>query len=159
MTKRPISQELMTYFRDSGTCLAAALIAAIGGIPAGVASAVRRNSIVDHLVRVVSLFGVSMPIFWLSILALYVFYYKLGWVPSSQRIALTMSPPPPVTRLYLIDTLLAGDFKGFVSVVQHLFCLPSCWDSRSWACSRASPARACWRCWARTISARRVPRG
>ncbi|MCZ7568829.1 MAG: ABC transporter permease [Ardenticatenaceae bacterium] len=122
VTKRPISQELMTYFPATAElALAAALIAAIGGIPAGVASAVRRNSIVDHLVRVVSLFGVSMPIFWLSILALYVFYYKLGWVPSSQRIALTMSPPPPVTRLYLIDTLLAGDFKGFVSVVQHLF--------------------------------------
>ena len=121
VTQRPIATELLNYFPATvELALAAAVIALILGLPAGIASAVGRNSIIDHAVRIVSLFGVSMPIFWLAIIALYVFYYRLGWVPSSQRIGLTMSPPPPVTGLYLVDTLLAGDLRGFLSVLHHL---------------------------------------
>lgn len=121
VTGRPILEELLNFFPATVELgLVAAIVAILVGVPAGVVSAVRRNSIVDQVVRVVSLLGVSMPIFWLAIIALYVFYFRLGWLPSSQRIDLVMSAPPRVTGLYLIDTVLVGDLKGFASTLHHL---------------------------------------
>jgi peptide/nickel transport system permease protein len=121
VTKRPIADSLLDFFPATlELSFAAIVVAILVGIPAGIASAVKRNGPVDQIVRVVSLFGVSMPIFWLAILALVVFYLNLGWVPSSQRISITQLTPPAVTRLYLIDYLLAGNVAGFVDTVQHL---------------------------------------
>src|SRR5438105_10517251 len=75
VTKRPIVDSLLDFFPATlELSLAAILVAMLVGIPAGIASAVKRNGPVDQLVRVISLFGVSMPIFWLAILALVVFY-------------------------------------------------------------------------------------
>lgn len=120
-TDRDIAGELAVFFPATvELAVVAAFMALFMGIPAGILSAVYRNSILDQIVRVLSLFGVSMPIFWLAILGLYVFYFKLGILPSSQRIALTMNIPPFVTGFFLIDTLLARDFTGFLSVLHHL---------------------------------------
>ena len=63
--------------------LAAALVAWLIGIPAGIISAVKKNSLVDRLFMGVSLLGVSMPVFWAALLFQYVFAYKLGWFPVS----------------------------------------------------------------------------
>lgn len=63
--------------------LAAAVVAWLIGIPAGIISAVRKNSLVDRMFMGVSLLGVSMPIFWAALLFQYVFAYKLGWFPVS----------------------------------------------------------------------------
>lgn len=124
-TKRDILGELAIFFPATiELSITAAIMALLMGIPAGIASAIRRNSLVDQIVRVLSLFGVSMPIFWLAILGLYLFYFTLGILPSSQRMTLTMDLPPFVTGFFLIDTLLIGDFQGFLSVVHHLI-LPS----------------------------------
>jgi peptide/nickel transport system permease protein len=121
VTKRPIIDSLFDFFPATLELSVVAIIFAILlGIPAGIASAVNRNGLVDQFVRVVSLFGISMPIFWLAILALIVFYLNLGWVPSSQRISITQAVPPTVTHLYLIDYLLAGNLAGFGDTIQHL---------------------------------------
>lgn len=121
VTKRPIIDALLDFFPATmELALVAILIATVVGIPAGIVSAVRRNGLADQIVRVVSLFGVSMPIFWLAILALLVFYLGLGWVPSSQRISTNLAPPPTVTRLYLADYLLAGNVSGFLDSADHL---------------------------------------
>lgn len=121
VTKRPIAGELLNYFPATvELALAATLVAVAFGVPMGILAAVRRDSALDQGIRVVSLFGVSMPIFWLAILALTVLYGQLGLVPSSQRIPITLSPPPAVTRLYTVDYLLAGDVRGFLRALHHL---------------------------------------
>jgi peptide/nickel transport system permease protein len=100
------------------------LLAAIFGITFGVYAAMRRNKIADHLLRVVSLAGISMPTFWIALVALYLGFYKLGWFPGSDRLDPGQLPPPHHTGLYALDALLSGKWSLFVQVLHHL-ALPS----------------------------------
>jgi peptide/nickel transport system permease protein len=95
-------------------------IAAFFGIPFGVLAAMRRNRPTDHALRVVSLGGISMPTFWIALVALYVGFYKLGWFPGADRLDPGVNPPPSKTGLYTIDSLLAGDWSLFVQSLHHL---------------------------------------
>jgi peptide/nickel transport system permease protein len=97
------------------------LIAAGLGIPMGVAAALRPNSWVDHLCRVVATAGVSLPTFFTGLLLVYVFYYLLGWAPAPLgRLDAFSSPPPHVTGFYLIDSALAGDGETFLAAAAQL---------------------------------------
>ena len=121
VTKTPIFQELKSYFPATiELSVVAFIFACIMGLPLGVISALRRNSWVDHTIRAVSLFGVSMPIFWFAIILLIIFYYYLGIVPSSQRIDLDMEIPRHITGLYLIDTIIDGNWAAFFNSLHHL---------------------------------------
>jgi peptide/nickel transport system permease protein len=86
----------------------------------GLLSALRRNTWIDHTARVISLFGVSTPVFWLALVALYIFYARLGWVAGPGRLDAGMAPPPHVTGLYTVDSLLAGDWRTFSNAASHL---------------------------------------
>ena len=98
-----------------------ALIFALGiGIPLGIVSALHRNKLPDHIARTLSLGGVAMPSFWLGLILLIVFFYHLRIFPSSGRLGFIQSPPPHVTGLYTIDSLLSGRLDLFWSSVQHL---------------------------------------
>ncbi len=101
------------------------LIAYLLGITLGVISAVRRNKLTDQVLRVVSLGGISMPTFWLALVALYVFFFKLGWVPGSGRLDPGTLAPPHVTGLYTVDAFLSGQFDVLGNALQHLI-LPAC---------------------------------
>jgi peptide/nickel transport system permease protein len=72
----------------------------------------------------VSLLGASMPPFWSGLMVLSLFYARLGLLPGPGRIDSRILAPPTVTGLYLVDTLLAQDWAGFASALQHLI-LPS----------------------------------
>ena len=121
VTRREIRTEIGSFLPATAELsVVAFLMAVLMAIPAGIVAAVRRNALPDHIVRVVSLFGTSMPIFWFAIILLLVFFFYLGWVPSSQRIGMTLDVPQTVTGFYTIDTLIAGDFEGFVSALHHL---------------------------------------
>jgi peptide/nickel transport system permease protein len=96
------------------------LFAAIVGIAFGTIAALRRNRPTDHLLRVASLAGISMPTFWIALVALYVGFFKLGWFPGAERLDPGVSPPPSVTGLYTIDALVAGKFSLFVQALHHL---------------------------------------
>jgi len=121
VTRREIRTELGSFLPATAELsIVAFLMAVVMAIPAGIIAAVKRNALPDHIVRVVSLFGTSMPIFWFAIILLLVFFFYLGWVPSSQRIGVTLDVPQTVTGFYTIDTLVAGDFRGFVSALHHL---------------------------------------
>ncbi|WP_291296702.1 ABC transporter permease [Elioraea sp.] len=97
------------------------LIAAGFGVPMGVAAALRPNSWVDHLCRVIATAGVSLPTFFTGLLLVYVFYYQLGWAPAPLgRLDAFSSPPPQVTGFYLIDSLLAGDIETFTGAAAQL---------------------------------------
>ena len=71
----------------------------------GTVAALRRNRPTDHLLRVASLAGISMPTFWIALVALYVGFFQLGWFPGAERLDPGVSPPPSVTGLYTIDAL------------------------------------------------------
>ena len=121
VTRREIRTELGAFLPATAELSIVAFIMAIAmAIPAGILAAVKRNGPADHIVRVVSLFGASVPIFWFAIILLLVLFYYLGWVPSSQRIGITLDIPQTVTGFYTIDTLIAGDFRGFLSSLHHL---------------------------------------
>ena len=99
----------------------AILIGVCTGIPAGVAAAVYRGRLVDHIVRVVGLIGYSAPNFWLGLMGLVVLYAGLGWVSGPGRIdTFYMWDIETVTGLYLIDTALAGQWEIWRNVFSHI---------------------------------------
>jgi peptide/nickel transport system permease protein len=89
-------------------------------IPLGVLSAVYKDRIFDHISRVFSIAGVSMPIFWLGLLLLLLFYVKLGWLPGAGRIDVGIAPPPHITGLYTMDALLTHNWEALRSSLTHL---------------------------------------
>ena len=99
---------------------AAIVVSLVVGVAFGVVAALRRDRFTDQLLRVVSLLGVSVPTFWLALLAFYVFFYRLGIAPGSGRIAPDLTAPPHVTGLYTVDAALAGQWPVLWSAVGHL---------------------------------------
>jgi ABC-type dipeptide/oligopeptide/nickel transport system permease component len=91
----------------------------------GFLAATRRGGRLDRLIQVATTSSTAIPVFWLAILLQFVFFYKLGWLPLEGRTSITATPPPLVTGLYSVDSLLAGRFDLFVDVIQHLV-LPVC---------------------------------
>jgi ABC-type dipeptide/oligopeptide/nickel transport system permease component len=90
-------------------------------IPLGVLAATRPGSWVDHLCRVLATTGVSLPTFFTGLLLAYVFYFLLGIAPSPLgRLDVALSPPPSVTGLYLVDSLIARDLETFWSSLKQL---------------------------------------
>ena len=121
-TSQPILQDLAHVF--PATLELATWGIVIGtfiGIPLGVLAAVRKDTIVDHLIRFIGLVGYSMPIFWLGIMALLIFYAKLDWLPGPGRLDFGYEDMiEPVTGIMTIDTLIAGDTDLFWNAVAHL---------------------------------------
>ncbi len=108
--------------------VAAVLLSTAIGVPAGIVAAVHRDRAPDIAVRVVSITGISFPVFWLGILLQLVFFYYAGQLglptlPSRGRVddldALT-NPLAPVTGFYLIDSLIRGNLAFFASALAHL---------------------------------------
>ncbi|ARS71269.1 peptide ABC transporter permease [Sinorhizobium meliloti RU11/001] len=97
------------------------LIGAFIGVPLGVLAAVKRGSIADQVVRVIGLVGYSVPIFWLALLALLVFYARLQWVAYPGRIDIGYEYSfTPVTGFYLLDSAWQGQWDVFRDVFRHI---------------------------------------
>jgi peptide/nickel transport system permease protein len=124
-TKRPVLQDLWTYWPATFELTTVAMvIAVIIGVPLGVVSAVRKDSFVDHFSRVFALSGVSIPIFWMGMLLQLVFFSSLRVLPLSGRIdadVMYSYPVTAVTGVYLFDTLITGNIVAFVSCLKHIF--------------------------------------
>jgi peptide/nickel transport system permease protein len=90
------------------------------GIPLGVLAAARRDRAADQVARVISLIGVSMPIFWLGLVAIVIFYAWLGWAPPPGRLSARLDPPPFVTGFVLVDAVLAGRKDAAIDALKHL---------------------------------------
>ena len=120
-TRRPVAEDLRNFFPATfELSLTALILSILIGIPAGVISATARNRLPDHVVRIVSLIGGSVPIFWLGLILIGFFYGRLGWLPGGARIDKFIPPPPMVTGLFTVDSLLAGNSEAFWSSVHHL---------------------------------------
>ena len=95
------------------------IVAIIIAVPLGVYSAIKHNSLFDHAGMSVALIGVSLPNFWLGIMLIYFLGGQLNLLPVAGRIEYGIEVKP-ITHLYLIDTLIAGNLTAFWSALQHL---------------------------------------
>ena len=120
-TNKPVLDELARcYPATIELALFAIILAALFGILFGVISAMKRNSILDQVVRALSVTGVSIPSFWFALLVLYFFYYKLHIFPGPGRLSNSFSAPATVTGMYVIDSLLEGNPAKALDALQHL---------------------------------------
>ena len=120
-TNKPVLDELARcYPATIELALFAIILAALLGILFGVISAMKRNSILDQVVRALSVTGVSIPSFWFAILVLYFFYYKLHIFPGPGRLSNSFSAPATVTGMYVIDSLIEGNPAKALDALQHL---------------------------------------
>ena len=120
-TRRSVADDLVDSFPATlELSFAALLISIVLGIPAGVWSAVSRGRLPDYVVRVLSLAGGSLPVFWLGLIVIGLFYYQLGWFPGGGRLDTFVAPPPAHTGLYVLDSILAGDWNALRSSLVHL---------------------------------------
>jgi peptide/nickel transport system permease protein len=123
-THRPVLDDLRQFLPASfELAVGATLYSLFVGIPFGVISAIKQDKVVDHVVRVISLIGVSTPVFWLALISLYIFYFRLGWLPGPGRLdaGMELDVKASITGMYVVDTLLRGDFQTFVIAVKHMF--------------------------------------
>jgi peptide/nickel transport system permease protein len=88
-------------------------------VPLGFIAAKRYQGVLDHASLVLSLVGISTPIFFLALILKYIFAVKLGWLPSVGRISVLIELDHP-TNFYTVDAILAGDWEAFVDVIKHL---------------------------------------
>ncbi|MBB5078577.1 ABC transporter permease [Nonomuraea endophytica] len=118
---RPVGDDLAAFVPATLELAGAAiLISLVLGVAFGVVAALRRDRLPDHLLRVLSLIGISVPTFWLALLAFYVFFYRLQLTPGSGRIDPGMTAPGPITGLHTLDAALTGQWDVFASAVGHL---------------------------------------
>jgi peptide/nickel transport system permease protein len=121
LTRNPVRDDLATFVPATAElALLSIAIAAVFGIAFGVVAAMRRNRPSDHALRIVSLAGISMPTFWIALVAIYVGFFRLGWFPGGGQLEPGTLPPPHVTGLYTVDALIARDWSLFVEALHHL---------------------------------------
>ena len=119
--RRPVLDDLRQFLPASIELTGAAVLLVIAtGLPLGLLTGARQGRPLDHLMRLVTVGGVSMPIFWLGILLQILFYKHLGLLPLGGRLGVLDIDPPQVTGFYLIDTLVDGDVETFKSALIHL---------------------------------------
>lgn len=124
-TSRPVIQDLGDYMPATiELATFTILLSAAISVPLGILAAIKRGSIIDRVIRIVTLVGVAMPLFWLALLALDVFYLKLGIVPAPGRLSPQTIPPTTITGMDTVDSLLEGQFGTFWDALAHL-ALPS----------------------------------
>jgi peptide/nickel transport system permease protein len=120
-THRKVTEEIGQRFPATVELAMAAMIFAVGfGIPLGFFAAKRYGGPMDHGSLLVSLLGISIPIFVLAILLKYIFAVRLGWLPSVGRIDLLNFEAEHPTNFYLLDAIITRDFKTFWDVSKHL---------------------------------------
>ncbi len=122
LTARPVTEDIARVFPATlELATIATLIGTLLGVPMGVLAAVKQGRLVDQIIRLVGLFGYSMPIFWLGLMGLLVFYGILGWVSGPGRIDVYYDGiVPSVTGMILVDSLLAGERDIFWNAVSHI---------------------------------------
>jgi peptide/nickel transport system permease protein len=121
----PVAQKLAQYFPATIELgLAAMLVAVFVGIPAGIVAALNHRKFIDTALNIFVLLGVSVPVFWLGWMMLYIFAYEpskagLDLFPLTGRLSIRYAIPVH-THLMTIDALLAGNWGAFADALRHL---------------------------------------
>ena len=121
-TGQPVVAEIAARLPASAELtLSALILAVVIAIPLGVLAAVKQGSWIDHLCRVVTTAGVSLPVFFTGLLFAYVFYYLLQIAPApTGRLDVFISAPRHITGFYLIDSLLTANWEAFRGTLGQL---------------------------------------
>jgi ABC-type dipeptide/oligopeptide/nickel transport system permease component len=121
-TGQPVLTELLTRLPASAELgLCALLLAVAIAVPLGVAASTRPGSLIDHLCRIVTTAGVSLPTFFTGLLLVYFLYYLAGWAPAPLgRLDVFSTAPPRWSGFYLIDSLVARDLEAFRASLAQL---------------------------------------
>ena len=122
MTSHTVVDDIIRFFPATmELATAAIIIAALLGIPIGVLAAVKQGSRIDHVIRVITLAGHSLPIFVLALISLLVFYATLEIAPGPGRQNILFDDMvPTVTGLLTVDSLIAGEWEVFWDALAHL---------------------------------------
>lgn len=122
LTANPVLQDIARTFPATLELATLGILIGVAvGVPLGVWAAVQRGGLVDQVVRVMGLIGYSVPIFWLGLMALVLFYARLGWVSGPGRIDVVYQYTlQPVTGLLLVDAALGGEWEAFRNALSHL---------------------------------------
>lgn len=122
LTGRPVADDIRRVFPATlELATLGTLIGVVIGVPLGVIAAVKRGSWIDQVARLVALIGYSMPIFWLGLVGLLIFYGILGWVGGPGRVGIFyVDLVPARTGMILIDSLLDGNLEVFRDALSHI---------------------------------------
>ncbi|NDH53438.1 MAG: ABC transporter permease [Betaproteobacteria bacterium] len=122
LTSNPVMQDIRRTFPATIELATLGIVIGAGlGVPLGVWAAVRRGGLVDQMVRVMALIGYSVPIFWLGLMGLLLFYARLDWVAGPGRIDASYEyTVTTVTGFLLIDAARSGEWEAFGNVLSHL---------------------------------------
>ena len=127
LTTNPVLDDIRRFFPATlELATLGTLIGTLVGVPLGVLAAVRAGSLTDQVTRVVGLVGYSVPIFWLGLMALLLFYAKLDWAAAPGRVDIAYDYlVTPITGSLLVDSLLEGEYDVFANALWHIV-LPAC---------------------------------
>jgi peptide/nickel transport system permease protein len=113
-TRQPVTHDLMNRLPATLELAGGALmVGGVGGVALGAYAASKKDKPADHLSRLFSLLGSSLPVFWIGLVFLFVLYARLGWFPGPGRLPPRTRPPDHVTGFYTLDSLLDGNFTLF----------------------------------------------
>lgn len=131
VTGRSVSDDLCRYFPATFELVLLSMLLAVGlGVPLGMISAVYKDGWIDHIARVFAVSGIALPTFWCGLILQLVVAVQLGWLPTGGRLSLLTPPPAPITHLFLVDTMLRGEWGTFNEALRHsllpavVLCLP-----------------------------------
>ena len=122
LTSNPVLVDVRRVFPATlELATVATLLGVTLGIPLGVLAAVHRGRWPDQVIRVVGLMGFSVPVFWLGLVGLLLFYARLGWVAGPGRLDVAFDDlVQPVTGVIMLDAALAGEWEVLVSALRHV---------------------------------------
>jgi peptide/nickel transport system permease protein len=120
-TRRPVTDDLRKFLPATLELIVISFgIYVVLSLILGVIAALNPGGLLDLLIRFGAISGSAIPVFWLAIILQLIFYTRLGWLPIGGRIGVHEAAPPHLTGFYTIDSLAAGDFGLFASVLKHL---------------------------------------
>ena len=121
-TGKSVTEELAARFPATFELVTMSMLVAIMlGIPLGVVAAVNQGTKFDHLIRLFSVAGVSIPVFWSGLILIFLFYSILGWAPPpSGRIGFLVSPPNAITGFYVFDAIVTLNGRALLSSLRHM---------------------------------------
>jgi len=117
----PVSYDIGLYLPATlELSTAAIVVAVVVGVVTGILSALYRDGWVDQVARIFALSGVSLPVFFTALVLLGIFYVHFGWLPGPGQLGPYTEPPPHITGMVVLDSLLSGDWTAFTDALSHL---------------------------------------
>ncbi|MFC6706872.1 ABC transporter permease [Flexivirga alba] len=120
-TRDPVSHDLSIAFPATmELAIYVMIVSIVIALALSLYAALHHRGIIDQIIRIVSIAGISVPIFWLAMILFYLMTYTLHLLPGSGRLDPALSPPPKVTGLYTVDAALAGQWSVLGNALEHL---------------------------------------